>query len=1469
MYGSVQDKYDTILLHSASYHGRPEMARILLDHGVKSNAKNHRGETALHMVTRGRYDSQDGVRIAQLLLESGVDVNAQDKDDDSPLHSASYSGKLEISRVLLDHGAKAYAKNDRGGTPLHQVSQGEYESQEDGARIAQLLLDHGVGVNVQDKNSTTPLHLASWCGKVEIARLLVEHSQSHVGLEGEYYPKNITLVLLTLFLVRTVDLNLPQKDHEIPLHFACFRGEFEIARLLLDHGADVNAKNDQGETPLHLASRGEYDSPDDGVRVAELLLERGSYVSAQDNICWTPLHSASYNGKPEIIQVFLRYGAKVDAENDLGETPLHLVRQSKYGSQDGVHVARLLLDSGVFVNTPDKRNWTALHAASYYGRLEIAQVLLDHGGIAKVEDDQGKTPLHQVSQGAFESEEAGIRIAELLLERGLDANAQDKNRETALHVASRCGRLGIARVLLEYANVNNVWGRTPSHLGFEGNYFPENSHLITHTFLGFGADVNALAENNWTPLHSACSWGRPEIARLLLDHGAKANAETYHGETPLHAVANGKYESPEDGVLVARLLLERGADANAYCKAHWTPLHLGSLCGKLEIVRVLLDHGANSNAEGDKGETPLHRVSCGKCKSQDGVYIAQLLLERGVYVDARDMDQRTPLHVASNYGKPEIARLLLDHGAKVDAADSCGNTPLHNVSPGEYDSEGAGIGVARLLLERGGDVNGRTKKQRTPLHAASYYCKLEIARLLLDHGAKVDAADDWSDTPLHDVSQGQGDSKNSGVSVARLLLERGGDVNGQSKTQRTPLHVASYNGKLEIARLLFDYGAEVDAVDEFGETPLHDVSQGKCDSKEAGVDVARLLLERGGNVNRQSMKQQTPLHFASYYGKPEIVGLLLDHGAKVGAVDDSGETAFHDVCQGECDSEEASINVVRLLLQRGHGVDVDARQKDLRTPLHIASYNGKPEIVRLLLDNGAKVDAVDDLGNTPLQDVSLARGKYHSKEAGIGFSRSLLGRDRDVNREFKKQWAPLNCASYSGRLEIAQLLLDHGAKVNTKNYSGGTPLHTVSRFEYDSEEADLSVARLLLERGGNVYGRNWRQLTPLHIASYFGKLKIAQLLLNHGAKVDAVDIVGITPLHRVSNGSKADGVDVAQLLLECGGNVNGRTKIQMTPLHFASLFGKPEIVRVLLDHGAKVHALADMGVTAMHLVSYGRFKPQVGVHVTQLLLKYGGDANIKNKWQATPLHAASCNGKLEITQLLLDHGAKVDVVDAHGKTPLHDVSLGTYDSEEACVGVARLLLEHGGDVNGQAKQQTTPLHFASHLGKPEILRLFLDHGAKVDAVDEFGDTPLHDVSQGIYFSEEARVNSARLLLEHGADVNVQTKQKWTPLHFASSHGRLEMARLLLDHGAKVDAVNHLINTPLHELSQGDYDSEDAGVGVARLLLEHGADVNAKTRSGTAPLDLISDRRPSLTQFLRENGARPGENSSWTSFFKKR
>ena len=611
--------YETILFHSASYQETPEIVGTLLNHGVKLNAKNHWGETALHVVSRGRQDSLVGLRIAKLLLERGVGVNTRRMGDFTPLHVASCFGKLEIVLLLLDHGADANAETDGGLKLLHQVSIGLYKSKEDGVRVTELLLGHGAEVDARDKVHLTPLHIA------------------------------------------------------------CQHGKLEIVRLLLDHGAEVNAEADDGRKPLHFLSYGKYRSQEDGVRVARLLLKRGADVNTRCNDHKTPLHLASYFGNVEIVRLLLDHGAdpEANATGDFEDKPLHKVSYGKYRSEaDGVRVVQLLLERGADVNTRRNDHWTPLHVASCFGNVEIVRLLLDHGADpeANAEAGMGEKPLHKVSYGKYRSQEDGVRVAQLLLE---------------------CG-----------------------------------------------ADVNTRRSDHQTPLHLASYFGNVEIVRLLLDHGAdpEASATGDFEDKPLHKVSYGKYRSEADGVRVVQLLLERGADVNTRRNDHWTPLHVASCFGNVEIVRLLLYHGADpeANVEAGMGEKPLHKVSYGKYRSQeDGVRVAQLLLERGADVNIRRNDCWTPLHIASRFGKFEIVQILIDHSAEVDAVDDFCKTPLHDVSQGIYESQEDGVRIAQLLLDHGADVNAKSRAGNTPLTFASRSERPKLAELFLEHAANV------------------------------------------------------------------------------------------------------------------------------------------------------------------------------------------------------------------------------------------------------------------------------------------------------------------------------------------------------------------------------------------------------------------------------------------------------------------------------------------------------------------------------------------------------------------------------------------------------------------------------------------------------------------------------------------------------------------------------------------------------------
>ncbi|KAH8995437.1 ankyrin repeat-containing domain protein [Lactarius akahatsu] len=1172
------------------------MAQVLLNEDVEVNAKNHWGDTALHVISRGKHDSQDGVGVAQLLLERGGDVNMENNDRRTPLDTASYFGRFDIAQVLLEHGAKANAEDKLLRTPLHQVSCGEYDSQESGTRIAQLLLDHGVDVNASDKYHWTPLQLASFNGKPGIAQVLLDHGANantkndldetplHVMSRGQFHSQDGARVA-QLLLDHGADVNARQKDHCTPLHGISRSGRPDIARVLLDHGANANAEDNFLRTPLHVVSIGEYESQEDGARIAQLLLERGVDVNARDRGRETPLHLASACGKFEIARVLLDHAV---VKNDQGQTPSH----------------QGLEERGVDVNAQRRDQWTPLHLASFTGRLDIARVLLDHGAKANTEDNLLKTPLHHVAEGKYESQEDGNRIAHLLLEHGADVNARDINHGTPLHSASSWGKLEITRMLLERAAVKDDRGQNPSHLASEERC----------------VDVDAHRKDHWTPLHLASHCGNPEVARVLLDHGANPNAEDNTLRTPLHHVAGGHYESQEVGVRLSRLLLECGVDVNAQDSSRQTPLHLASINGRLEIVQVLLEHATVKN---DRGQNSSH-LSLEEC---------------GVEVNARRMDDWTPLHLASYHGRLEIVRALLDHGASANAENNQGETPLYLVSRGVYDSQDDGVCIARLLLERGGDANAQRKDNWTPLHAASYFGRPGIIRILLDNGAEANAENRQGKNSLDQVSRGEYGSQEDGARVAQLLLERGVGVNASDKDHWTPLHSASYYGRSEIVRVLLDHGANVNAENHEGETPLELVSRGKYNSEDDGVRIAQLLLDRGADVKAQPKGHWTPLNWASYYGKPDIVRLLVDHGATV---------------------------------------NLNANESLLRTPLH---------------------------------DVS--RGEYKFQDDGARVAQILLERGADVNAQDINRETPLHFASVSGRLEIARVLLDHGAIATTETYDSETPLHAISRGKYDAQDS-TRLARLLMEHGVDANAPDKDQDTPLHYACRFGSPDIAQELLDHGAIATAENSQRETPLHVVSHGEHEpqDGVRLARLLLEHGADVNASDTNEDTPLHSACYNGRLNIARLLLTHGAAANAKNNLGESPMHVISRGNPFSEDGIRIARLILEHGVDVNIQDKIHRTPLQAASLRGSIEIVQVLLDHGATANAKDDYDCTPLHLLSQYGGDSEERGLGVARLLLEHGADIHARDVNHLTPLDYSSRRGWHKMAQVLLGHETK-------------------------------------------------------------------------------------------------------------------------------------------------------------
>ena len=369
-----------------------------------------------------------------------------------------------------------------------------------------------------------------------------------------------------------------------------------------------------------------------------------------------------------------------------------------------------------------------------------------------------------------------------------------------------------------------------------------------------------------------------------------------------------------------------------------------------------------------------------------------------------------------------------------------------------------------------------------------------------------------------------------------------------TKSRATPLYYAALCGFGELVEhLVVKYPEHVDTRCGYFVTPLVAALAGRH------FQIAKLLHRDSTDVNVRGNANQTPLCSTAYYGDLEMVQVLLDYKADVNIRDDGdGWAPIHYVSSGSGplhNIPQSWPDVTRLLLE--HGADVNAMDVyDGDTPLHNAAGRGRVEVLCVLLEHVANVDAQDNQGRTPLHQA-------------VGY----------------------------GKAEVVRVLLEHGASIGAQDNQGRTPLHQAAG------DLNVGVIRVLLEHGANVGAQDNQGRTPLRQAAVGWNVEVICVLLEHGADVGAQDNQGGTPLHQAAGGG---WIKVVRMLLEHGGNVGAQDNQGGTPLHRAAGGGWVKIVRMLLEHGANVGAQDNQGRTAFQYASAKRNEDTMVI-----LSKYG------------------------------------------------------------------------------------------------------------------------------------------------------------------------------------------------------------------------------------------------------------------------
>ena len=545
-------------------------------------------------------------------------------------------------------------------------------------------------------------------------------------------------------------------------------------------------------------------------------------------------------------------------------------------------------------------------------------------------------------------------------------------------------------------------------------------------------------------LADAAMRGDRTAVRSLLQQKADVNAAQIDGATALHwAVYNDDLET-------AQTLIQAGAKPDAANREGITPLYLASVYGKPAMIAALLKGGADAKQKGPHGETTVMLAA----RSGNAEAI-KLLLKAGADVNAKEpIRGTTALMWAAEQKHPEAVRALLEGSA--DFAAKSGPAGL----PRNYMAQKVNLANVETAVKRWSEAikNGRTYEQQLAFEEAN---GKRVQRLLPDFskddvptiakfivqattnfGVDIDTILDFITPQVaaagkdveelnrlvrEQLAESQASANNTDVVVAGLVGRGGGGL--------TAMVFAAREGDLESTKLLAAAGADVNQTTEYGWTPLLTATNNRH------YKLATWLVEHDGNVNQPNKGGWTPLYLATDnrnieggdYPVPrpdmdhlEFIKILLEHGA-----DPNLRT--------KDDTLTRTIFTMQWFFESG------------ATPFVRAAQSGDVELMKVLLAHGADPKLATDFGDTALSaaaGIGWVEGVTyeHSTADNLAAIKMLLDLGLDPNSANRDGRTPLMGAALKGRSDVIQLLVDHGAKLDTRDHGSRDTDTNVSKI---------------------------------------------------------------------------------------------------------------------------------------------------------------------------------------------------------------------------------------------------------------------------------------------------------------------------------------------------------------------------------------------------------------------------------------
>jgi ankyrin repeat protein len=679
--------------------------------------------------------SADGdVELVQLLVDRNADVNAvangnvgyeaRGRSYGTALHAAARFGHLSCAKVLVEAGAEiALTADGLHWTPLRAAVEGQHLA------VVQLLIDCGAmqsydyladrKVNNYYRQYST-LTFACRSGSLELVRLLLSSSEPS-----------------TLSSAQTEVRRTQFEDMSSALRGACGHGHTGIAALLIEYGAELEAKCDWLSSSLKTATAAGdlktmkvllaagatfYDSERD-INILETVMEKAKPKDIVDYVITRLLDTVDFIHACKAVPASMRAwqeDAKFVLQIDTMQGSERLLANlAALGARRSI---KLLLERSIGMTDV---KLSVLQAAAYFQNHDILFDLLPMVVIPQPFPLGHGSPAYTILAGLVSMVKYNSYLGYEVLEGDPVPTSQhyDNSGKECTYDDVRTAACEAIKKLVQIDQ---------SHIYMSAGILHLASYLgmlqVVQVCLKLGVDINQAHDPFGSALIAGIEGGSFEVVTLLVQHHIDINTTCDHFGSPLYLACKTKNSE------MTEFLLRHGAEVNVSMPGKGTVLHQACQDGNRGMTEVLLRHGAEVNVLIPGKGTPIH-IACGSRDEE----LLRSLLTYGAEVDLISPDLGSALHVACKYGRHGLAKTLLQHGANVNMFSLDHGTPLHAACTGYGDDA-----MIQLLLKHGADVNSKGSKGETPLTSIlsqEGHSSRQLTKSLLNTEQKLEATE--------------------------------------------------------------------------------------------------------------------------------------------------------------------------------------------------------------------------------------------------------------------------------------------------------------------------------------------------------------------------------------------------------------------------------------------------------------------------------------------------------------------------------------------------------------------------------------------------------------------------------------------------------------------------------------------------------------------------------------------------------